>query len=56
MEIITINKKKYVVVEQTAFEKIQAVAASKTIPQKKLSLKAGKKLAYRLIDTWAKGK
>lgn len=35
METITINKKKYVVVEQTAFEKIQAAAASKTVPQKK---------------------
>jgi len=56
METITIDKKKYVVVEQKKFEQLQAVAASKTASQKKLSLKAGKNLAYKLIDSWAKGK
>jgi hypothetical protein len=56
METININRKKYIVIEQTAFEKIQTVAALKTIPQKKLSLKDGKKLAYQLINKWAKEK
>ena len=56
METITINKKKYVVVEQKAFEKLQAQAAAKAEPQKKLSLAAGKEYAHKLIDTWAKEK
>ncbi len=56
METITINKKKYVVVEQKMFEQLQAKAAAKSEPQKKLSLAAGKKHAYKLIDEWAKGK
>lgn len=56
METVTIDKKKYVIVEQKQFEQLQTTAASKTAPQKKLSLKAGKNLAYKLIDSWAKGK
>jgi hypothetical protein len=30
-------------------------AVLKAIPTKKLSLKEGKKLAYKMIDKWAKG-
>jgi len=56
METITLNKKKYVVVEQSLFENLQKVASSKQVAQKKLSLKEGKKMAYNLIDKWAKGK
>jgi hypothetical protein len=32
------------------------LTAQKTPPVKKLSLAAGKKDAYKLIDKWAKGK
>jgi hypothetical protein len=56
METITIDKKKYVVIEQKKFEQLQEMAAAKTTSQKKLSLKAGKAHAYKLIDAWAKGK
>jgi hypothetical protein len=56
MDILTINKKKFVVVEQKAFDKIQLIAAQKTSPAKKLSLTSGKKHAYKLIHKWAKEK
>jgi hypothetical protein len=56
MDILTINKKKFVVVEQKAFDKIQLIAAQKTPPAKKLPLSSGKKHAYKLIDKWAKEK
>ncbi|HEY1870414.1 MAG TPA: hypothetical protein VGG71_05110 [Chitinophagaceae bacterium] len=56
METLTINKKKFVVIEQKEFNKIQLLAAQKIPPVKKLSLTAGKKLAYKLIDEWAKEK
>jgi len=56
METITIEKKKYVIIEQKQFEQLQKKAAAKTAPQKKLSLKEGKAHAYKLIDEWAKGK
>lgn len=48
MSTFTVDKKK--------FDKLQLLAAQKTTPVKKLSLAAGKKHAYKLIDTWAKGK
>jgi hypothetical protein len=51
-----ISKKKFVVMEQKEFDKLQLLAAQKTPPVKKLSLAAGKKLAYKLIDKWAKEK
>ena len=56
MGTLTIDKKKFVVIEQKEFDKLQLLAAQKTPPAKKLSLTAGKKLAYKLIDKWAKGK
>jgi len=56
METLTIDKKKFVVIEQSAFDKLQLLAAQKTAPAKKFSLAAGKKHAYKLIDKWAKGK
>ena len=56
METLTIDKKTFVVIEQKEFDKIQLMAAQKTTPAKKLSLAAGKKHAYKLIDQWAKGK
>jgi len=56
MGTLTIDKKKFVVLEQKEFDKLQLLAAQKTTPVKKLSLAAGKKLAYKLIDKWAKEK
>ena len=56
MGTLTIDKKKFVVIEQKEFDKIQLLAAQKSIPAKKLSLAAGKKHAYKLIDQWSKGK
>jgi len=56
MGTLTIDKKKFVVLEQKEFDKLQLLAAQKTPPVKKLSLAAGKKLAYKLIDKWAKEK
>ena len=56
MGTLTIDKKKFVVIEQKECDKIQLLAAQKTTPVKKLSLATGKKHAYKLIDKWAKGK
>jgi hypothetical protein len=56
MSTFTVDKKKFVVIEQKKFDKLQLLAAKKATPVKKLSLAAGKKHAYKLIDTWAKGK
>ena len=56
MERITIDKKKYVIVEEQKFEQLQEIAATKTLPQKKLSLTEGKAHAYQLIEAWVKGK
>ena len=56
MTTIVLDKKKYVLVEQKAFEKIQEKAALKNPSSKKLSLLQGKKHSYKLIDKWAKGK
>ncbi len=56
MSTVTIDNKKFVVIEQKKFEKIQLLAAKKSVPSKKLSLAAGKKHALKLIDKWAKEK
>jgi hypothetical protein len=56
MGTLTIDNKKFVVIEQKKFDKIQLLAAQKSASAKKLTLSAGKKHAYKLIDTWAKGK
>jgi hypothetical protein len=56
MESLTINKTKFVVIEQKEFDKIQLTAAQKTPLVKKLSLTAGRKHALKLIDKWAKEK
>lgn len=56
MGTLIINKKKYVVIEQKEFDKLQLLAAQKSAPTKKLSLAAGKKHAYKLIEAWAKEK
>ncbi len=56
MNTVTIERKKYVVVPQKEYENLLVKAASKITPVKKLSLTQGKKLAYKLIDKWAKEK
>lgn len=56
MATLTIDKKKYVVIEQKEFEKLQLLAAQKTSLVKKLSLAEGKKFSFKLIDKWAKEK
>jgi hypothetical protein len=56
MNTLTIENKKYVVISQKEYDDLRAKAVSKTIPAKKLSLAEGKKLAYKLIDKWAKEK
>lgn len=54
MGTLIINKKKFVVIEQKEFDKLQLLAAQKIIPVKKVSLSEGKKIAYKLIDKWSK--
>ena len=56
MNTLVIGNKKYIVVEAKAFEQLQENAARKTEPIKKLSLKEGKKHAYKLIEKWSKEK
>ncbi|MBC7424781.1 MAG: hypothetical protein H7334_15180 [Ferruginibacter sp.] len=52
MDTLTINKKKFVIIQQGEFEKIQLLAAQKNIPVKKRSTEAGRKYAHKLIDKW----
>lgn len=56
MNTLVIDKKKYVVVEQKEYDRLVEKAASKNSTARKLSLDEGKKLAYKLIDRWHKGK
>jgi len=56
MTTIVIDKKKYILLPQKDYETLISKAAAKSKPAKKLSLKAGKKLAYQMIDRWAKEK
>lgn len=54
MNTLTIDKKKYVVLPQQDYELLLEKAAAKSAPVRKLSIKEGRKLAYKLIDKWAK--
>ena len=56
MTQIVIDKKKYVLLPEKEYEALQLKAAMKNRSAKKLSLEAGKRRAYKLIDKWAKGK
>jgi hypothetical protein len=56
MNTVTIENKKYVILPKQEYESLLSKAAAKTTPAKKLSLAQGKKLAYKLIDKWAKNK
>ena len=56
MGTLTIDNKKYVVIEKEKFDKIQLLASHKSLPVKKLTLQAGKTLAYKLIAKLEKEK
>ena len=56
MTEIVIDKKKYVLIREEEYDALREKAALKVTPVKKLSLSAGKKHAYKLIDEWAKEK
>lgn len=56
MTTVKIDKKEYVIVPKSEYEKLLLKAASKTPSSRKLSLAQGKKYAYQLIDKWAKEK
>jgi hypothetical protein len=56
MNTLTIENKKYVVLSQKEYDDLRINTVSKAISAKKISLKEGKKLAYKIIDKWAKGK
>ena len=49
-------QKKYVLIPEKEYEELIVKAAKKSSPAKKLSLPGGKKLAYKMIDKWAKEK
>lgn len=54
MNTVSIDKKKFVVISQDEYETLVTKAARKTPLAKKMSLSEGKKLAYKLINKWAK--
>lgn len=56
MDTVVIDNKPYVVLPKKEYEILVTKAARKNTPAKKLSLAQGKKLAYKLIDKWAKEK
>ena len=56
MNTLKIDNKSYVIVPKEEYEQLVVKAASKSAASKKISLAQGKKLAYKLIDKWAKGK
>jgi hypothetical protein len=56
MDTITIDKKEYVILGKKDYEQLLTKAALKAEPARKRSLAEGKKLAYKLIDKWAKEK
>ena len=56
MTTLIIDNKSYVIVPKKEYENLVVKAASKATASKKVSLVRGKKLAYKLIDKWAKGK
>lgn len=56
MVTLTLDNKKFVVIEEKEFNKLQLLAAQKSSPVKKFTLAAGKKNAYKIIDKLAKEK
>ena len=56
MDTLSIENKKYVLLANKEYEALIEKAAAKTPSARKMSLKEGKKMAYKLIDKWAKEK
>ena len=56
METIVLDKKRYVVIEEKEYNKLQLLAAQKTPPVKTLTLAQGRKQAKKLIAKWANEK
>jgi hypothetical protein len=56
MNTLSIENKKYVLLANKEYETLVEKAASKIPSARKMSLKEGKKLAYKLIDKWVKEK
>ena len=56
MNTLIIEKKKYVVIPEKEYETLLTKVVRKRPEVKKLTLEQGKKLAYKLIDKWAKEK
>lgn len=56
MNTLNIENKKYVVISRKAYEDLGTKAATKVVAAKEMSLTDGKKLAYKLIDKWVKGR
>lgn len=52
MNVITIDKKEYVVIPKSEYEQLKK--SLQPVSMKKLSLAEGKEHAYKLIDKWAK--
>ena len=56
MNTLNIDNKKYVVIPQKEYQALRTKAVSKSASARKLTLSEGKKLAYKMIDKWAKEK
>ena len=56
MNTLIIDNKKYVVIPKKEYENLRTKAVSKSVSAKKFSLSEGKRLAYKMIDKWAKEK
>jgi hypothetical protein len=56
MNTLTIDKKEYVVLPKKEYDSLRTKAVLKSASARKLSLSEGKKLAYKMIDKWAKEK
>jgi hypothetical protein len=56
MNKLKIENKEYVILLRKEYEDLRTKAAIKSASAKKLSLTEGRKLAYKLIDKWGKGK
>jgi hypothetical protein len=52
MDSVVIDKRKYVLLKQDEYNKLIERAARKNVPARKLTLSAGKKLAYSLVEKW----
>lgn len=57
METITLDKKKYVILEKKEYEKLQSLADANVNPKKKYyTIEEAKKMSYKQIEKWAKEK